>query len=115
MEARQTCSDLSQAVEGSLGWDRLAASLEAAAEALGADEGDGLEELIGRHASLRRAAAVLFDAFSLRSFKPHDPILTAVDMLREIYRGERRTAASCADGVPEAELAQAGEGWNERL
>ena len=80
VEARRNCSDLSQAVEGSLGWDRLATNLEAAAEALGADEGDGLEELIGRHASLRRAAAVLFDAFVFRSFKPHDPILTAVDM-----------------------------------
>jgi TnpA family transposase len=109
VEARRNCSDLSQAVEGSLGWDRLASNLEAAAEALGADEGDGLEELIGRHALLRGAAAVLFDAFGLRSFKPHDPILTAVDMLRAIYRRERR---KLPDRVPTAFLKRS---WRKRV
>jgi hypothetical protein len=109
VEARRNCSDLSQAVEGSLGWDRLATNLEAAAEALGADEGDGLEELIGRHASLRRAAAVLFDAFVFRSFKPHDPILTAVDMLRAIYRRERR---KLPDRVPTVFLKRS---WRKRV
>src|SRR5271166_19724 len=109
VEARRNCSDLSQAVEGSLGWDRLATNLEAAAEALGADEGDGLEELIGRHASLRRAAAVLFDAFVFRSFKPHDPILTAIDILRAIYRRERR---KLPDRVPTVFLKRS---WRKRV
>ena len=33
---------------GALGWERLAASVEVAAGALGRDEGDGIEEMIGR-------------------------------------------------------------------
>jgi hypothetical protein len=42
--ARRDGVTLPKAVEGSLGWDRLAASLEAAAGALGTDEGDGLDD-----------------------------------------------------------------------
>lgn len=109
VEARRNGKDLSKAVEGSLGWDRLTASLDAAAGALGADEGDGLDELIGRHASLRKTAAILFDAFVFRSFKPHDPILAAVDMLRAIYRREWR---KLPDRVPTVFLKRS---WRKRV
>jgi TnpA family transposase len=109
VEARHDGVTLSKAVEGSFGWDRLAASLEAAARALGTDEGDGLDELIGRHAPLRKAAAILFDAFVFRSFKPHDPILTAIDMLRAIYRRERR---KLPDRVPAVFLKRS---WRKRV
>ena len=109
VEARRNGGDLSRAVEGSLGWDRLAASLDAAAGALGADEGDGLDELIGRHASLRKAAAVLFGAFVFRSFKPHDPILGAIEMLRATYRRERR---KLPDRVPTVFLKRT---WRKRV
>ena len=109
VEARWDGMTLSKAVEGSLGWDRLAASLEVAAGALGADEGDGLDELIGRHASLRKAAAIIFGAFVFRSFKPHDPVLTAIDMLRAIYRRERR---KLPDRVPVVFLKRR---WRKRV
>ena len=109
VEARRDGMTLSKAVEGSLGWDRLAASLEAAAGALGTDEGDRLDELIGRHASLRKAATVLFDAFVFHSFKPHDLILTAIDMLRAIYRRERR---KLPDRVPAVFLKRS---WRKRV
>jgi hypothetical protein len=102
-------ADLSQAVEGALGWDQLATSLEAAADALGPDEGDGLDELIGRRASLRRVARVIFDAFVFRSFKPQDPILSAIEMLRTIYRRERPRLPS---QVPTAFLKRS---WRRRV
>ncbi len=109
VEAHRNGGDLSQAVKGSLGWDRLAASLDAAAGVLGADEGDGLDELIGRHGSLRKAASILFDTFVFRSFKPHDPILAAVDMLRAIYRRERR---KLPERIPTVFLKR---GWRKRV
>jgi hypothetical protein len=107
--ARRDGVTLPKAVEGSLGWDRLAASLEAAAGALGTDEGDGLDEPIGRHASLRKAAAILFDAFVFRSFKPHDPILAAIDMPRAIHHRERR---KLPDRVPAVSLKRS---WRKRV
>jgi hypothetical protein len=106
---RSSGADLSQAVEGALGWDQLATSLEAAADALGPDEGDGLDELIGRRASLRRVARVIFDAFVFRSFKPQDPILSAIEMLGAIYRRER---LRLPDHVPTAFLKRS---WRRRV
>jgi TnpA family transposase len=107
--AIESGENLSHAVEGALGWDRLATSLEAAADALGPDEGDGLDELIGRRASLRRVARVIFDAFVFRSFKPQDQILSAIEMLRAIYRRER---TRLPDHVPTAFLKRS---WRRRV
>lgn len=109
IDARRTEADLRQAIEDTLGWDRLAASLDIAAGALGADEGDGLDALIGRHASLRKVAAVLFEAFVFRSFKPHDPVLTAVDLLRALYCRQHR---KLPDRVPTVFLKRP---WRQRV
>jgi hypothetical protein len=58
MDARKAGTDLAKAVEQALGWDRLGASVETAARAAGANDGDGLDEMIGRFLSLRRIADV---------------------------------------------------------
>ena len=89
-DARQAKTDPFVAIEQVLGWEQLTASSDAAAGALGRDDGDGLDEMVGRHASLRRAARIMFEAFVFRSFKPNDPILVAVDLLRGIHQGTRR-------------------------
>jgi TnpA family transposase len=89
MDARKAGADLAEAVERALGWDRLSANVEAAARAAGADEGDGLDEMIGRFLSLRRAASQMFGAFTFRSHRADDPILTAVTLLHDIHQGRR--------------------------
>ena len=109
VEARRDGRTLAATVEGSLGWGRLISSLGAAAGVSGADQGDGLDELIGRHASLRKATAILLDASVLGSFKPHAPILTAIDMLLAIYRRERR---KLPDRVPAVFLKRS---WRKRV
>lgn len=109
IDARRTHADLLQAIEDALGWDRLTASIDVTAGALGADEGDGLDALIGRYVSLRKVAAVLFEAFVFRSFKPHDPILIAIDLLRALYRRERR---KLPDRVPTVFLKRP---WRKRV
>ena len=58
---------------------------------------------------LRRAARVIFEAFVLRSFKPGDPILAAVEILRFLYRGERRALPT---KVPVVFLRRR---WRERV
>ena len=89
-DARREGRDLAGAVEGSLGWDRVADDARVLARGLGPSGRSDLEELIARRVALRRASRVLFEAFVLRSFKPGDPILAAVGILRSLYAGERR-------------------------
>ena len=87
--ARENGRPLGGAIERTIGWNGLSSDAEAIERALGRSEGDGLDELIGRRLALRRAARMIFDAFTLRSFKPNDPILQAVELLRSLYAGER--------------------------
>jgi TnpA family transposase len=89
MDARKVGTDLAKAVEQALGWDRLGASVETAARAAGADDGDGLDEMIGRFLSLRRAASQMFEAFTFRSHRADEPILAAVALLHDIHQGRR--------------------------
>jgi len=90
MNARKAGTDVSQAVEQALGWDRFGASVETAAAALGADEGDGLDEMVGRFLSLRRAASLMFEAFIFRSHRADAPLLVAVALLHDLHQGRRR-------------------------
>ena len=48
------------------------------------------DELIARRVGLRRAARVIFEAFTLYSLGTGDPVLAAVEILRRLYAGERR-------------------------
>ncbi len=95
LDARKAGTDLAKAVEQALGWDRLGASVEAAARAAGADDGDGLDEMVGRFLSLRRAASQMFEAFTFRSHRADDPILTAVALLHDIHQGRRALSPPC--------------------
>ena len=89
MTAREDGRPLGGAIERTLGWNGVATDADGIARVLGRGEGDGLDELIGRRLALRRAARTIFDAFTLHSFKPNDPILQAVELLRSLYAGER--------------------------
>jgi TnpA family transposase len=110
LEARRAGGGLSDAVERALGWERLAASVEVAEDAAGGRaEGDGIEEMIGRRTTLRRAAAILFGAFRFRSHRADDPLLAAVGLLSELHRGSRRKLVG---RVPTVFLRRA---WRSRV
>ncbi|MBY0331339.1 MAG: Tn3 family transposase [Acetobacteraceae bacterium] len=110
LEARSAGGSLSDGIERALGWERLATSVEAAEGATGGGtEGDGIEEMIGRHATLRRAAAILFDTFRFHSHRADDPLLAAVALLGELHRGSRRKLGS---RVPTAFLRRT---WRRRV
>ena len=110
LQARQAGSSFGDAIERALGWEGLAASVEAAEGATSSGtEGDGIEEMIGRHATLRRAATILFKAFRFRSHRADDPLLAAVSLLGELHRGSRRKLAG---RVPTVFLRRA---WRSRV
>jgi hypothetical protein len=110
LEARKAGGDLADAVERALGWECLATSVDVAeGVAGGRAEGDGIEEMIGRRTTLRRAAAILFASFRFRSHRADDPLLAAVGLLSELYQGSRRKLAS---RVPTVFLRRA---WRSRV
>ena len=73
------------AVERALGWERLK-TLVAATESVVADSRpDNLGEVVERYASVRRMSPVILGAFVFRSWKEHDPLLAALDVVRELH------------------------------
>ena len=46
---------------------------------------DSLGEVVERYASVRRMSPVILGAFSFRSWKDNDPLLTAIDVVRELH------------------------------
>jgi TnpA family transposase len=110
LEARRAGGGLSDAVERALGWERLAASVEVAEDAAGGRaESDGIGEMIGRRSTLRQAAAILFETFRFRLHRADDPLLAAIGLLSELYRGSRRKLAG---RVPTVFLRRA---WRSRV
>ncbi len=113
LAARESNTDLASAIAVSLGWDGLTASMAAARSVVRPDRGDGFDELIERHKSLRKLGRLMFGAFCFRSFRADDPVLRALDHLRALYSGRKLPAQVpfafmtrkwrrrvCSDGVP---------------
>jgi hypothetical protein len=85
LAAKEKGEDQVAAVERALGWERLK-TLVANTEAAVADSRpDNLGEVVERYASVRRMSPVILGAFVFRSWKEHDPLLAALDMVRELH------------------------------
>src|SRR5271166_1749557 len=85
LAAKAKNEDQVAAVERSLGWERLK-TLVSEAEAVVADtRPDNLCEVVERYASVRRMSPVILGAFSFRSWKDNDPLLTALDVVRDLH------------------------------
>ncbi|WP_210203855.1 DUF4158 domain-containing protein [Phyllobacterium sophorae] len=79
--AREGNADFASAIAASIGWEGLLASMAAATAVVRPDRSDEFDALVERHKSMRKLARFLFDAFCFRSFRPDDPLLSAVDHL----------------------------------
>lgn len=86
MLAAKACGeDQIAAVERALGWERLNTLVAEADKVVTATREDNLSEIVARYPTVRRIAPILLDAFVFRAWKLDDPLLVALDALRELY------------------------------
>jgi TnpA family transposase len=85
LAAKARNEDQVAAVEHALGWERLK-TLVAETEAVVADtRPDNLGEVVERYASVRRMSPIVLGAFAFRSWRENDPLLAALDVVRELH------------------------------
>jgi Tn3 transposase DDE domain/Domain of unknown function (DUF4158) len=102
LSARANGTDPLAAVERTIGWQRLEEMVEAMDQNLGDTRADNLAEVIESYPRVHRTATIILGAFTFRSWKSTDSLLTALEVLRQLYAsGERKLPA----GVPTAFLA----------
>ena len=90
MAAHADGADLQAAIDRAVGWERFAATIAQAESQMGTTDDDGLAEMVSRYGMLRKAVPAFLAAFRFRSWQPHDPLLVAVAILRDLYASNRR-------------------------
>ena len=85
LAAKDRGEDQVAAVERSLGWERLKTLVSETEAAVVDTRLDNLGEVVERYASVRRMSPVILGAFSFRSWKDNDPLLAALDVVRELH------------------------------
>ena len=104
LSARANGTDPLAALEQTIGWQQLEEMVEAMDQNLGATRADNLAEVIESYPRVHRIATIILGAFTFRSWKSTDSLLSALQVLRQLYAsGERKLPA----GVPTAFLAPA--------
>lgn len=88
IDTRVSGRDPLRAIGDRIGWDQLERSVRFAEELTRGNE-DGLDEVVQRHAEVRRFAPTLYNAFTFRAARSGDPLLGAIDVLRRMYRDGR--------------------------
>ncbi len=83
--AKEKGEDQVAAVEHALGWDRLKTLVAETEAAVVGTRPDNLGEIVERYASVRRMSPVVLGAFAFRSWKENDPLLAALDVVRELH------------------------------
>jgi TnpA family transposase len=85
LAAKEKGEDQVAAVERALGWERLKTLVAKTEAAIADSRPDNLGEVVERYASVRRMSPVILGAFVFRSWKEHDPLLAALDVVRELH------------------------------
>ena len=108
LAAKARNEDQVAAVEHSLGWERLKTLVSETEAAVADTRPDNLGEVVERYASVHRMSPVILGAFVFRSWKENDPLLAALDVVRDLHAsGAKKLPASSADILPAAGMAQA--------
>jgi hypothetical protein len=97
MAAHAGGADLQAAIEHAVGWERFTVAVAQAESHMGTLDDDGLTEMVSRYGMLRKAVPAFLSEFRFRSWQPHDPLLVAVEILRDLYSSTRRALPR---GVP---------------
>ena len=85
LAAKAKNEDQVAAVERSLGWERLKTLVSETEAAVADTRPDNLGEVVERYTSVRRMSPVILGAFSFRSWKENDPLLAALEVVRDLH------------------------------
>jgi len=85
LAAKASGEDQVAAVERALGWERLKNLVVEADKAVADTRDDNLSDIVERYPTVRRMIPVPLGAFIFHSWKPGDPLLAALDVLRDLY------------------------------
>jgi hypothetical protein len=87
LAAKAKGEDQVVAVERAVGWERLKTLVADAEAAVAHARADNLGEIVDRYASVRRMSPVILDTFTFRSWRANDPLLAALDVVRNLHAG----------------------------
>ena len=87
LAAKAKGEDQVVAVERAVGWERLKTLVADAEAAVAHARADNLGEIVDRYASVRRMSPIILDTFTFRSWKANDPLLAALDVVRNLHAG----------------------------
>ena len=106
LSARANSTDPLAAVEQTIGWQQLEEMVEAMDQNLGATRADNLAEVIESYPRVHRTATIILGAFTFRSWKSTNSLLSALEVLRQLYAsGERKLPAGGEDTIRTLEHA----------
>jgi TnpA family transposase len=85
LAAKAKNEDQVAAVERALGWERLKTLVSETEAAVAGARPDNLGEVVERYASVPRMSPIILGAFAFRSWKENDPLLVALDVVRDLH------------------------------
>ena len=89
-EANETDSDAIELLHERIGWHRLMQAQAELESFEGAAEPDPVLDIAEQSDKIRRCGQALTEAFVFRSARRRDPLLAALDLLRQLHREGRR-------------------------
>ncbi|MHA6770321.1 Tn3 family transposase [Sphingobium ummariense] len=89
-EANETGEDTFDVLDREVGWHRLLQARSEVEAMAATAQADPLLAAAERYSWIRRFAPALIETFVFRSARPHDPLVAAIELLRQLNRDERR-------------------------
>jgi len=89
-EANETGEDTFDVLDREVGWHRLLQARNEVEAMAATAQADPLVAAADRYSWVRRFSPAMIEAFLFRSIRTHDPLLTAIDLLRQLNQDERR-------------------------
>ncbi len=90
VKARTAKTDVFTVIEDAVGWDNYVATLPLLANAAGTNDGH-LDEVVDHHTPIRRIASLVLRSFDFISYRSGDPLLAAVELLKDLYESDRQS------------------------
>ena len=91
ISAKATTEDAYTAIESVLSWERFVSTVDEAEQLMTSTEVDTIEQLVGRYDQFRKYTKELVATFTFQSTKANEPLLQALDVLKDLNTTGQRT------------------------